>query len=203
MPVYYLAEIHMQGHEKWLIVDPISGFVGFQVEKAKVIHAEAISYVVAFESKFGCKDVTPRYTVSWGNTAVRTRIPERPDEMGWWSMTLWLYSKSDLSDQDIEDDAALQQAEAAEKLPTSFAGFQNHPLYALERHLKQNEAIYPLGKEHAIGVYKNEMVYSRKQVQRVRLLTSWHQQKHGSGKADVSEKERLNASLFHLPNEQG
>jgi xeroderma pigmentosum group C-complementing protein len=85
-------------------------------------------------------------------------------------MTLWLLTKSMDSRtllDDREDDQLMQSQVSAEKMPTSFAGFSNHPIYALERHCKTNEAIWPLGPEHSVGIYKGEAVYPRSSVHKV------------------------------------
>ncbi|KAJ1556876.1 hypothetical protein HK096_010328, partial [Nowakowskiella sp. JEL0078] len=62
-------------------------------------------------------------------------------------------------------------------MPTTFVGFKNHPLYALERHLLAREAIYPTGIRAELGKFKGEPVYPRANV--VPLCTARDWEKRG------------------------
>jgi hypothetical protein len=55
-------------------------------------------------------------------------------------------------------------------MPTTIAGFKDHPLYALERHLKRDEIIHP-PKE--IGKFRGESVYPRANVLPLKSAENW------------------------------
>lgn len=50
------------------------------------------------------------------------------------------------------------------------AGFKDHPLYVLQRHLHQNQVVYP---EVEIGKFRGEPVYSRSNVVEVKTAENW------------------------------
>lgn len=64
---------------------------------------------------------------------------------------MWLF-KSDHEQQETEQ-------KKDEPFPKTFSGFLNHPVYALERHLKKCEAIVPGAV--GVGEFKGEVVYKR------------------------------------------
>lgn len=169
--VEMLAEVNL-GSE-WVIVDPVTGFIGAQIVDYKSVSISPVGYVVAFDAHFGCKEVTKRYTSNWGSIASRLRIPERAGEMGWWSMTLWLLSKSQRTYQDLHDDIQIASAEFKEKMPTSMAKFLNHPMYALEKQCKATEVIFPNDKNSSIGVFKGQLVFPRQNVQKLATEMHW------------------------------
>jgi xeroderma pigmentosum group C-complementing protein len=55
-------------------------------------------------------------------------------------------------------------------MPTTISGFKDHPLYALERHLRRDEVIQPL-KE--IGKFRGESVYPRAHVIPLKSAENW------------------------------
>jgi xeroderma pigmentosum group C-complementing protein len=93
------------------------------------------------------------------------RLTRTESGQEWWNMTLWLFSSNTWTEKDRKESESLQNALVNEKMPSTFSGFVNHPLYALERHCKKNEIIYP--KENIVGYIKGEAVYLRSQVQSV------------------------------------
>ncbi|KAI8900661.1 hypothetical protein BC833DRAFT_549073 [Globomyces pollinis-pini] len=151
---------------RWIPVDPVDK----KIDELGITSEVAHSYIVSCEAVFGVKDVTRRYCTSWGAETSKLRSEE------WWNQTVWLYSKSDRTDRDHLDDCNLVKSQLAEKMPSSLEKFINHPLYALERHCKRNEIIYPNGKKHSIGRYKNELVYPRTLVQKLFTEEGWKRQ---------------------------
>ncbi|KAJ2998755.1 hypothetical protein HDV02_004102 [Globomyces sp. JEL0801] len=154
---------------RWIPVDPVDK----KIDELGITSEVAHSYIVSCEAVFGVKDVTRRYCTSWGAETSKLRSEE------WWNQTVWLYSKSDRTDRDHLDDCNLVKSQLAEKMPSSLEKFINHPLYALERHCKRNEIIYPNGKEHSIGRYKNELVYPRTLGKSKMLLSIHSSEKEG------------------------
>lgn len=175
------AEIFMK--KVWMIADPLTGFLGECVSNNELPFS---SYFVAYEMReLGVKDVTRRYSSSWGVNYKRNRLQE--SEKGWWDVSLWLFSKSSVTVEDVLDDKKLLQAESNELMPTSLAGFLNHPLYALERHCKSNEAIYPNSKSDAIGIFKNENVFPRSFCQKLGTIENWKRE----GRSVVHEQSPI------------
>ncbi|KAJ3163748.1 hypothetical protein HDU88_006240 [Geranomyces variabilis] len=161
---------------EWIPVDPVHNLVNDPIAmepKSSGPVQLQLSYVVAYEPDFGIKDVTRKYTTQWGARTSRLRLPEGIGGEEWWKRSLWFYSKSTREHHDAVEDKQLRSAVVNEAMPKSLAGFKNHPLYALERHLLKYEAIYPIGPEHQVGVFKGEPVYKRSSVQELHTREAW------------------------------
>lgn len=72
--------------------------------------------------------------------------------------------------RDEVEDAELQSYQLTEAMPTSMAGFKDHPLYALERHLRRDEVIEPRTE---LGTFRGEPVYSRANVLSLKTAENW------------------------------
>jgi len=59
-----------------------------------------------------------------------------------------------------------------QRLPTSFSGFKNHPMYLLKRHLLQQEIIHPV-QSKAVALFKGETVYLQEQKETLRSKLQW------------------------------
>jgi hypothetical protein len=55
-------------------------------------------------------------------------------------------------------------------MPTTISGFKDHPLYALERHLKRDEIIHPMKD---IGKFRGEPVFPRANVLPLKSAENW------------------------------
>ena len=83
-------------------------------------------------------------------------------------------------DRDQVEEAELAAREAAEEMPRNVLDFKNHPHYALERHLKRSEVIYPkreVGKVTAGRSGKHQIlepIFRRRDVHVVKSADSWY-----------------------------
>ena len=73
---------------------------------------------------------------------------------------------------DLEDEE-LQANQMTEAMPTSMAGFKDHPLYVLERHLKREEVVDPPTE---LGKFRGEPVYPRANVLQLKTAENWMRQ---------------------------
>ena len=60
-----------------------------------------------------------------------------------------------------------------EAMPTSMAGFKDHPLYVLARHLKREEVVDPPVE---LGKFRGETVYPRANVLQLKTAENWMRQ---------------------------
>ena len=60
-----------------------------------------------------------------------------------------------------------------EAMPTSMAGFKDHPLYVLARHLKREEVVDPPVE---LGKFRGEPVYPRANVLQLKTAENWMRQ---------------------------
>ena len=66
--------------------------------------------------------------------------------------------------------------QAREPMPRNVQDFKNHPIYALERHLRRNEVIHPKTESGKVAAGKSglEPVYRRRDVHVVRSAEAWY-----------------------------
>eukprot|EP01135_Chromosphaera_perkinsii_P005815 Nk52_evm4s367 gene=Nk52_evmTU4s367 len=64
----------------------------------------------------------------------------------------------------------------SKEFPASIAGFKNHPLYALERHLLKYEVIYPCDDSAVVGKFKGEKIFPRDNVHLLHSQEKWLEQ---------------------------
>ncbi|OZJ04548.1 hypothetical protein BZG36_02695 [Bifiguratus adelaidae] len=178
-PIWWL-EIYSEHIGEWITVDPIRGFCNQpnQMEPVGSSSPENIlSYVVAFEQDGdGVRDVTSRYSSSFTGRTRKLRLPpptKTDMEQGfgdfWEEVTQALKRRKRAKRDDVE--VKQLQGQTDEAMPTNMAGFNNHPLYALERHLKRYEILYP--REPVIGHWKGEPIYPRANVKRLCTAETW------------------------------
>lgn len=148
-------------------------------------HACTLAYVVALESDLdGVRDVTRRYAFSWGARTRKLRLgaqaveeewedgtPVKGEKRDWWEETLRLLRRSQRGERDGRENAELVGRETEEEMPKSVAAFNNHPLYALERHLKKFEMLHP--REPIVGHIRGEPIYPRSCVKQLHSAETW------------------------------
>ncbi|CAG8445957.1 14453_t:CDS:10 [Acaulospora morrowiae] len=172
-PPIFWCEVYFAVHQKWLCVDPIRAFVNRPkaMEPSSTDKNNVMAYVVAFEQDGYIKDVTRRYTAQWGAKTRKLRIPSTKDGYNWWDETLAYFSRPYEREQDLFEDANLLSMETSERMPTTISAFHNHPLYALERHLKKFEIIIP--KQPILGRIRGEPIYPRRNVKQLHTAETW------------------------------
>ncbi|KAJ1977778.1 hypothetical protein H4R34_003452 [Dimargaris verticillata] len=176
-----------------------------------------VAYVVAVDALGFWKDVTQRYAATWSTHSQKRRITSTTvfttpllntnasDNVHsnwrtqpvtimagtrWWRRTLRRYTKPYQTVSDDEEERELSQAKVSEAMPTSFAGIKGHPLFVLERHLKQTEVIYP--REPVLGRIRGEPVFPRTNVCPLRSRDHWF--RHGRQvMADVEPLKHVSA----------
>jgi len=83
-----------------------------------------------------------------------------------------------MKDQDQLEDAELAKSLNSEPMPQNVNDFKDHPYYALERHLKQNEVINPKREVGKVSTGKGaenvEVIYRRQDVHVVRTADKWY-----------------------------
>ena len=181
-PIYWV-EAFDEAAQKWVPVDPI---VTKTVGKSRKLEPPTsdrennMSYVISFEDDGSARDVTKRYAKAYNAKTRRTRVEATQDGERWLGQVLRLYKRSHRLDRDQVEDTELARKEAQEGLPQNVQDFKDHPYYALERHLRRNEVIYPkreVGKVaagKASGTKGVEPIYRRRDVQIVKSADSWY-----------------------------
>ncbi|RIB13047.1 hypothetical protein C2G38_2199004 [Gigaspora rosea] len=170
-PIFW-CEVYYATQKKWICVDPIRARVNSPkpMEPPSSEKDNVMAYVVAYEQDGYIKDVTRRYATQWGARTRKLRIPDK-DGQNWWDETLAYFARPYEREQDKIEDSNLHSMEVSERIPTTISHFNNHPLYALERHLKKFEILFP--KTPIIGNIRGEPIYPRKNVKQLHTVETW------------------------------
>ncbi|KAF4504614.1 hypothetical protein G6O67_008044 [Ophiocordyceps sinensis] len=139
----------------------------------------SMCYVVAMEADGTAKDVTRRYAKAYTAKTRRLRVESVVDDGdAWWRRVMKLFGRIRLTDLDQIEDNELAGAEAREPMPRNVQDFKNHPVYALERHLRRHEVLVPgATPSGTVGAGSRgplEKIYRRKDVCIARSAAKWY-----------------------------
>jgi xeroderma pigmentosum group C-complementing protein len=178
------VEAFNEAFQKWVVIDPM---VTKTLAKPHKLEPPAtdpynlLSYVVAFEEDASARDVTRRYTKVFNAKIRKNRVESTKNGEVWWGRVLRFFEKPFLEDRDEVEIGELTAKTASEPMPRNVQDFKDHPIYALERHLRRNEVIFPkrvtghvsLGKSGAKSP-TTEPVYRRSDVHVLRSANKWY-----------------------------
>ncbi|KAI6108538.1 hypothetical protein EV401DRAFT_2116820, partial [Pisolithus croceorrhizus] len=186
-PPVFWTEVFSRADSRWLPVDPIRGIVnkrhvfdpsGFQPEESKVsrIQDNRMLYVIALEEDGFGRDVTARYARDYTAKVLKAQgIGTGPPggRKEWWARVVQVITRPyRLNRDDLEDDE-LHIHQLTEGMPTTLAGFKDHPIYVLTRHLKRDQVIDPPTE---LGKFRGEPVYPRSSVISLKTAENWMRQ---------------------------
>ena len=183
-PVYWV-EAFNAALQKWTPVEPFSTDTVGKPSKLEPPVSQSnrgarMVYVIAFEEDGVAKDVTKRYASTYNAKTRRERIESVEGGEMWFKKAMRIFRRRSgvTTDRDQIEVVELAKNEAQEGMPRAIQDFKDHPVYALERHLKRNEVIHPkreVGKVGATGkATKLEPVYRRGDVKVVRSAEKWY-----------------------------
>ncbi|KAK0629011.1 hypothetical protein B0T17DRAFT_588968 [Bombardia bombarda] len=197
-PVYWV-EVLNKAHQKWHPVDSLvtgKKWNPHALEPPASDRKNCLSYVVAFEADGTAKDVTRRYAKAYNSKTRRMRLDGllNPSTAStattasaggqlsnerWWRKALRRYARPwPPTDLDQIEQTELNAEEAKEPMPRNIADFKDHPVYALERHLRRNEVLIPgaqtVGTVGAGSKAPLERIYRRKDVRVARSRDKWY-----------------------------
>ncbi|KAJ5225846.1 hypothetical protein N7468_007071 [Penicillium chermesinum] len=183
-PVFWV-EAWNEGAGKWIVVDPVVTKTLAKPERMEPSAKDpynAMTYVVAFDDGAYVRDVTCRYTKAFNAKTRKNRVENKKGGAKWWHDALSVLEKPILEAHDEADIKELAALLEAEPMPKNIQDYLNHPVYALERHLRHNQAFYPVGRKiGSVGLSKAtsnsdklEPVYRRSDVHTVRAARRWY-----------------------------
>jgi xeroderma pigmentosum group C-complementing protein len=192
-PVYWVEVLDV-AHQKWHPVDALVTHTQWKPRALEPPASDAqnrLSYVVAFEADGSARDVTRRYAKAYNAKTRRMRIDGLPnphpsggggggDGARWWRLALRRYTRPHPTDLDQIELNELAAEEAREPMPRNVADFKDHPVYALQRHLRRHEVLVP-GAQPAGTVSAGakagavlERIYRRRDVRVARSRERWY-----------------------------
>ncbi|CAE6519970.1 unnamed protein product [Rhizoctonia solani] len=176
------AEVFSRPDGRWIPVDPVRGIVNRaglfeQRDQAGKRKTDKLMYVVAMEEDGYARDVTARYAKNFGAHQARARARiaagRKNGKAEWWDSVMRVLKRPYALHRDDVEDAELSHQRALEGLPSSIAAFKDHPIYALERHLRRDEAIHPRTE---IAHFRGEPVFPRRNVLSLKPAEGWMRQ---------------------------
>ncbi|KAH8904397.1 Rad4-domain-containing protein [Coniochaeta sp. PMI_546] len=191
-PVYWVEVLDI-ALQKWQPVDPLVTSTQWKpraLEPPASDRENCMTYVIGFEADGSAKDVTRRYAKAYNSKTRRMRVDglspptdsnvttaRSPGER-WWRRTMRRFAKAYPTDADQIEDSELAAAEAREPMPRNVGDFKDHPVYALERHLRRHEVLVP-GAQPAgtVGAGSKgplERIYRRRDVRIARSRDKWY-----------------------------
>ncbi|RMZ83277.1 hypothetical protein DV738_g1397, partial [Chaetothyriales sp. CBS 135597] len=189
-PIFWV-EVFSPAISTWIPVDPLVRHTinkpktGFEPPASDALNA--MSYVIAFEGDDGsARDVTRRYA-QWFNAKTRkTRVESTKGGAEWYASVMGFFAKPFQEDRDAIEDIELARRNELEGMPKSIQDFKGHPLYVLERHLRQNE------KRLLVPVFR------RKDVHICRSADAWYRRGRDvlPGEAPLKHAVRRNQPLY-------
>lgn len=184
-PVYWI-EVLDAAHQKWQPVDALVTYTMFRANKLEPPAADrgnCLTYAIAFEEDGSAKDVTRRYAKAYNAKTRRMRVdgPLIPEDGGekWWRKVMRRYKRTGArSDLDQIENNELSGLEAREPMPRNVADFKNHPVYALQRHMRRHEVFAPeapvVGKVGAGSKGPLEDIFRRRDVRAAKSVDKWY-----------------------------
>lgn len=167
------VEVYSKPYQHWVTVDPVRGLVrphgARGMEPLSSDRQNRLVYIAAFEEDGYARDVTARYTRTLNTRVARLRMHGRDSE--WWPRVVRALHRPQKLDRDAMEDVELADHVDREPMPTSIAAFKDHPVYALERHLRRDQVIHPAVR---IGSFQGLPVYARANVIHVQSARQWY-----------------------------
>lgn len=180
----FWVEAFNEAVQKWVPVDPLTTKTVAKYTKFEPPASDrhnSMSYVVSFEEDASAKDVTKRYTKAFNAKTRKTRVESTKNGEDWWKIVMNYFEKPFSEDRDQLETSELTAKAAAEPMPRNIQDFKDHPIYALERHLRRNEVIHPKRATGQVEVSRSsskknilEPVYRRADVHVVRSADGWY-----------------------------
>ncbi|KAE8373742.1 hypothetical protein BDV26DRAFT_284872 [Aspergillus bertholletiae] len=181
-PVFWV-EAFNEAMQKWVPVDPLvtkSLAKSFKFEPPSSDPYNSMNYVIAFEEDASARDVTRRYSKAFNAKTRKLRVESTKNGERWWGRVMQFYEKPFLEDRDEVEISELTAKIAAEPMPRNMQDFKDHPIYALERHLRRHETIFPKRIVGHVSVSKSgsktqglEPIYRRSDVHALRSANKW------------------------------
>ncbi|CAG8892604.1 unnamed protein product [Penicillium egyptiacum] len=182
-PVFWV-EAFNEAAQKWVSIDPLVTKSLAKPSKFEPPASDSLNlmnYVVAFEDDASARDVTRRYVKAFNAKTRKLRVETTQNGEEWWDNALKAYEKPFLEDRDEAEISELTSKSAAEPMPRNIQDFKDHPVYALERHVRRNEVIHPRRVIGHVGLGKStarsetsEPVYRRSDLHTVRSSDKWY-----------------------------
>ncbi|KAF3917851.1 hypothetical protein ABW20_dc0106226 [Dactylellina cionopaga] len=180
LPVYWV-EVFDVLSQLWIAVDPMEMGVVRNLGTFEPPIADwenEMAYVVSFDNNNKVRDITRKYVKGYNSYTRTLRVEATLDGAKWWKKALRLYSvpAHRAPDRDQFENGIMEDRLLREGIPKSMSAMKNHPVFAVEEQLRQNEVIHPKVEcGTMVGKKKRPVpVYRRQDVKQVKTATQWY-----------------------------
>ncbi|KAK0487733.1 hypothetical protein IW261DRAFT_1558782 [Armillaria novae-zelandiae] len=180
-PPVFWTEVFSRPDGRWIPIDPLHAIVNKRnvFDPTGISQQNRLVYVLAIEEDGYARDVTRKYARQYGAKVAKVQGGAVTGGGGkgreaWWERVVSTVTRPYRLNRDDVEDVELESAQIREGMPTTIAGFKDHPVYVLARHLKQTEAIHPPPPDTPeMGKFRGEPVYPRSAVVSLKTAENW------------------------------
>ncbi|QLQ78355.1 hypothetical protein HG537_0A06020 [Torulaspora globosa] len=153
-PIFW-CEVWDKFTKKWITIDPTNLKTIEQVRNASKLEPRGVAackrnmmrYVIGFDRKNGCKDITRRYA-SWFNSKCRKRrITSSAAGSEWYDKVITALHRRKRTRIDDYEEEYFNQRDEDEGMPDNLQDLKNHPKFILEKDIRINQVLKPNSKE--------------------------------------------------------
>lgn len=153
-PIFW-CEVWDKFTKKWITIDPTNLKTIEQVRNGSKLEPRGVSackrnlmrYVIGFDRKNGCKDITRRYA-SWFNSKCRKRrITNSESGSEWYKKVICALHRRKRTRIDDYEEEYFNQRDEDEGMPDNLQDLKNHPKFVLEKDMRINQVLKPNSKE--------------------------------------------------------
>ncbi|CCD24265.1 Rad4p NDAI_0C06060 [Naumovozyma dairenensis CBS 421] len=185
-PLFW-CEVWDKFAKKWITIDVMNFKTIEQIKIRSKLEPQGVAcckrnnmrYVIGYDRKHGCRDITRRYT-RWYNCKIRKkRVTKDEEGSKWYSEVLNTMHRRKRTKIDDYEDAYFEERNRSEGMPDNLQDLKNHPYYILEKDLRQNQVIRSGCKESGYlklhgRVGKVLKVYERKNILDLKSGKQWY-----------------------------
>ena len=187
-PIFW-CEVWDKFAKQWITIDIVGQEIIEQVRyKSKLEPIGRINsafnmmrYVIAFDRKQGCKDVSRRYIAHLQNKVRKKRITREAKLNEWFNSIIKFLNKRNRNRIDDYEDEYFDLRNEHEGIPDSLQDIKNHPFYVLEKDLRANQVLKPGAQQCGFLRLRNKSnsllkVFPRKDVISCYSARHWYMQ---------------------------
>ncbi|KAF9021485.1 Rad4-domain-containing protein [Hymenopellis radicata] len=180
-PPVFWTEVFSRPDGRWIPIDPLRAIVNkaTRFDPPPTSTQNRMLYVLAFEEDGYARDVTRKYAKQYASKIMKAQGGSAVGGGGkvrveWWQRIVASLTRPYRLNRDDVEDIELDSAQYREGMPTTLAGFKDHPLYVIPRHLRQTETIHPPPPDTPeLGTFRGEPVYPRSAVVSLKTAETW------------------------------
>lgn len=187
-PIFW-CEVWDKFAKRWITIDPINLETIEQIRHVSKLEPDSRSlrnvmrYVIAYDRKLGCKDVTRRYVKQMYSYKFRhSRITNDPQGQEWYDKVVKSLTLRKRMKIDDYEDVYFSERDDTEGMPGCLQDFKKHPVYILEKDIKQTQLLKADAKECGFFKLNNKKqnnkvvkVFYRKDIMELKSPRQWYQ----------------------------